>query len=129
MVFTDDNGHSDVIINHHTSDSIKILQLRLAKSVTLQTYTNLSPVPHSSKLFFYKQLIQIVKQSWPHRVPKSIVQVQQRPLASPTVPSTTASPFDPFKSLALLHTPLQAHYIKWIQASICCYNKKFQSAI
>ena len=104
MVFTDDNGHSDVIINHHTSDSIKILQLRLAKSVTLQTNTKLLPIPVSSKLVSYKQLIQTVKQYRSYRVSKLIVQVQQRP---PLSPSTTASPFDPFKSLA----PLQTHHI------------------
>ena len=100
---------------------IKTLRTRLAKPATLQTHTKLSPVPVASKPVSYKQLIQTVKQSRLHRVSKPIVQVQQRPPASP---STIASPFDPFKSLTPLHTPLQAHHIQWIQAPIYCSNKQ-----
>ena len=105
---------------------IKILQSHLAKPVTLKTHTKLMPVPVTSKPFSYKQIIQTVKQSRPTRVSKAIVQVQQRPPASPTAP---ASLFDPFKSLAPLHTPLQAHHTKWIKAPICRYNKQLQTAI
>ena len=68
-------------------DIIKILQLRLAKPVTHQTHTKLLPVPVvpvSSKPVSYKQLIQTVKKSRPHRVSKPIVQVQEQPPASPT---------------------------------------------
>ena len=87
------------------------------------------PVPVTSKPLSYKQLIQTVKQSWSPRVTRAIVQVQQqvqqRPPASPAAPSTTASLFEPFKSLALL----QAHHIKWIQLHICRYNKQLQTAI
>ena len=108
---------------------IKILQSRLAKPVTLKTHTKLLPVPVTSKPFSYKQIIQTVKQSRPTRVSKAIVQVQQRPPASPTAPSKTASLFDPFKSLAPLHTPLQAHHTKWIKAPICRYSKQLQTAI
>ena len=108
---------------------IKILQSRLAKLVTHQTHTKLTPVPVvpvSSKPVSYKQLIPTVKQSWPHRVSTPIVQVQQWPPASPTAQSKTATPF---KSLAPMHTLLQAHHIKWIQAPICRYNKQLQTTI
>ena len=105
---------------------IKILRSRLAKPVTLQTHTKLMPVPVTSKPFSYKQIIQIAKQSWPPRVTKAIVQVQQRVQQRPPAsPSTTASPFKPFKSLALL----QAHHIKWIQSPIYRYNKQLKTAI
>ena len=77
--------------------------------------------------FLYKQLIQIVKQSWPNRVSKPIVQVQQQPPASP---SAIPSPFKSLESLVPLHAPLQAHPMKWVQALIICrYNKQLQTAI
>ena len=84
-----------------------MLRSRLAKPVTLQTHTKLTPVPVSSKLISYKQLIQTAKQFWTPRVPKSIVQEPQRLPASPCTP---ASLFEPFKSFAQLHTPLQAYH-------------------
>ena len=94
--------------------SIKILQFRLAKPVLTHTHTKLSPVPVtvipvSSKPVSYKQLIKTVKQFRPDRISKAIVQVPQRPPASPTV---TPFPFKPHESLAPVHTPLQAHHIK-----------------
>ena len=108
---------------------IRILRSHLAKPVTLQTHTKLMSVPITSKPFSYKQIIQTAKQSRPQQVTKAIVHVQQRPPASPTAPSKTASLFDPFKSLAPLHTPLQAHHTKWIKAPICRYSKQLQTAI
>ena len=117
---------------------IKILQSRLTKPVTTHPHTKLSPVPVtvipvSSKPVSYKQLIKTVKQSRPDRISKPIVQVPQRPPASPTVtesPFKTHTPlFDPFKSLRPLHTPLQAHHIEWIQAPTYRYNKQLQTAI
>ena len=111
-----------------TSYTIKTLRSRLAKQpVTLQIHIMLTLVPASSKLIqTYKHLIQTAKQSRPLRVPKAIIHVPQRPLASSC---TTAPLFEPFKSLALLQTPLQAYHIKWIQSSICRYNKQLQTAI
>ena len=73
-----------------------------------------------------------MKQSRPDRISKPIVQVPQRPPASPTV---TSFPFKPQESLSRVHiplqshTPLQAHHIKWIQAPIYRYNKQLQTAI
>ena len=69
---------------------IKILQSRLTKPVTTHPHTKLSPVPVTvipvpSKPVSYKQLIKTVKQSRPDRISKPIVQVPQRPPASPTV--------------------------------------------
>ena len=94
---------------------IKLLQSCLAKPVTHQTHTKLSPIsvsviPVSSKPVSYKQLTQTVKQSRPDRISKPIVQVPQRPPASPTA---TPSPFKSLESLAPMHTPLQAHHIQW----------------
>ena len=105
---------------------IKILQSRLAKPVTHQTHTKLSPIPVpvipvSSKPVSYKQLIKTVKQSRPDRISKPIVQVPQRPPASPTV---TPFPFKPHTQLQSHLTRVQAHYIKWIKAPIYRYNKQ-----
>ena len=110
---------------------IKILQLRLAKPVTHQTHTKLSPIPVpvilvSSKPVSYKQLIQPVKQSQPDIISKPIVQVPQRP---PTSPTATPSSFKSLESLALLHTPLQAHHVQQIQSPIYHYNKQLQTAV
>ena len=110
---------------------MKILQLRLAKPVPHQTHTKLLPIPVpvipvSSKPVSYKQLIQTVKQSRPDRISKPIVQVPQRPPASPTV---TSFPFKPHTPLQSHPTPLQAHHIEWIQAPTYRYNKQLQTAI
>ena len=110
---------------------IKILQSRLAKPVTHQTHTKLSPIPVpvipvSSKPVSYKQLIQTVKQSRPDRISKPIVQVPQRPPASPTA---TPSPFKPHELLTPMHTPLEAHHIQWIPRPIYRYNKQLQTVI
>ena len=110
---------------------IKILQSRLTKPVTTHPHTKLPPVPVTvipvpSKPVSYKQLIKTVKQSQPDRISKPIVQVQQR---SPASPTATPSPFKPYELLAPMHTPLQAHHIKWIQSPICRYNKQLQTTI
>ena len=111
---------------------IKVLQSGLAKPVTHQIHTKLSlvpVVPVSSKPVSFKQLIQTVKRSRPNRISKPIVQVQQRPLESPTAIPATPSPFKSLELLAPLYTRLQEHHIKWIHAPIYCYKKQLQTAI
>ena len=118
-----------MIIGKEGDRGINILQSQLAKPVTHQIHTKLSPVPVvpvSSKPVPYKQLIQTVKRSRPDRISKPIVQVQQRP---PVLPTATPFPFRSLESLAPLHTPLQAHHIQWRKAPIYRYNKQLQTAI
>ena len=91
----------------------KILALRLATPITLQSHTKLMLLVSSKLVQTHKQYIQVAKQSKPARalrlrVPIAMVQVAQGPLASL---STSVPLFEPFASFMTLQ---KQQHTKWI---------------
>ena len=108
-------------------ESIKVLQLRLAKKIPVTTIQSHIPSQQSQRSPLaqiqpdsaqtHKQRIQTAKQYKPVRI--------QIPLYKPVsiqIPNTVVQAPAPL-------IPLQDHHIKWIQAPVCRYNKQLQTVI